>query len=105
MSSDDSERATLMSADGQKQKKTPDWSRFGLSNDKQNWSPQQKSQSFGSNQQGDEQQNELFREEQVLFLIFKHQEYTDNTPYIHIGVDPKIHLLILPHLCTNVRPE
>lgn len=65
MSSDDSERTTLMSADnGKQKKKTPDWSRFGLSSDEQKWSSPQKPDS--SYQQGDEQQNELFREEQNL---------------------------------------
>ena len=56
-----------MSTDGGKPKKTPDWNRFGLSSDEQKWSAPQKSDStFGSYQQGgDEQQNELFREEQV----------------------------------------
>ena len=67
MSSDDNERTGLMSTDGGKQKKTPDWNRFGLSSDEQKWSAPQKSDStFGSYQQGgEEQQNELFREEQV----------------------------------------
>jgi hypothetical protein len=56
-----------MSTDGGNQKKTPDWNRFGLSSDEQKWSAPQKSDStFGSYQQGgEEQQNELFREEQV----------------------------------------
>lgn len=68
MSSDDNERTGLMSTDGGKPKKAPDWNRFGLTSDEQKWSAPQKSDStFGSYQQGgDEQQNELFREEQNL---------------------------------------
>lgn len=68
MSSDDNERTNLMSTEAEKQKKTPDWSKFGLTSDEQKWaSPQKSDSTFGSYQHGgDEQQNDLFREEQNL---------------------------------------
>lgn len=68
MSSDDNERTNLMSTEAEKQKKTPDWSKFGLTSDEQKWaSPKKSDSTFGSYQHGgDEQQNDLFREEQVI---------------------------------------